>query len=397
MCSQEATLTHEALRSDSALLRRAFLLYRDVEARDCSVELSADGNLLGSAPECLVRSADPELLPIHAHVTWTGESFIVSAEESSRGTFLNDEPLVGRRVLKPGDVIRCASLQVRYVESSDPRDPLIGRTLAGRYLVGERLGEGGLCVIYKATQLNLGSTVALKILGASASGEAQWLSRFRAAAQAVARLTHPGSVRVHDVETSEKGLHFIALEYLEGRSLRTALHQAGKMPAEQALRIVRDACWPLVEAHGRGIVHCDLCLENILLCPAAGHGDFVRLLYPTGMDFPENPMVPRPGIVFGTPAYMAPEQLRGAPLDGRADVYALGIVLYELLTGHPPFVSGQPMEIALQQLRGTPPPLSDVPEAASRVVMQALAKDPNDRPASCSEFAQALNQALKSC
>lgn len=394
---QEATLTQEATRSDSATFRRAFLLYRDVEARDCSVELRASGNVLGSAPECLVRSDDPEVSPIHAHITWTDESFIVRADELARGTFLNDEPLDGRRVLKHGDVIRCASLQVRYVETADPRDPLSGRTLAGRYHVGERLGEGGLCVIYKATQLALGSTVALKILGADAAIEAQWVNRFRAAAQAVSRLTHPGTVRVYDVQTSEEGLHFITLEYLEGRSLRATLNHAGKLPPAQALRIVHDACWPLVEAHGRGIVHCDLSLENIILCPAAGLGDFVRLLYPTGMDFPENPMAPRPGIVFGTPAYMAPEHVRGQSLDARTDVYALGIVLYELLTGRPPFVSEQPMEVALQQLRGTPAPLVDVPEAAARITLQALAKNPDERPASCSELAQALAEALKSC
>jgi serine/threonine-protein kinase len=266
-------------------------------------------------------------------------------------------------------------------------DPLVGKVLAERFEILERIGEGGTGVVYKARQVTVDREVAIKVLGAHVSSDPQWVKRFQNEARAAARLDHPNTVRVHDFGQTKDGLFFIAMELLVGHSLRQEIDRAGRLPAPRALRILVQACGSVGEAHAHGIIHRDLKPDNLYLCATKGGEDFVKVL-----DFSVaklgNLQQTRAGTVFGTPAYMSPEQGRGGELGPPSDIYALGVVLYEMLGGKPPFDSKSATEVLLMHLRDRPPPLTGVAEPLVQVVMRALEKDPARRQQSCEELAQ---------
>ena len=275
-------------------------------------------------------------------------------------------------------------------------DPLIGKVLADRFEILGRIGEGGTGVVYKAKQITVDRTVAIKVLGAHVSSDPQWVKRFHNEARAAARLDHPNTVRMIDFGETKEGLLFIAMEYLHGRPLSDEISRLGKIPPHRALRIISQACQSLQEAHTQGIIHRDIKPDNVFLVEMKGSGDFVKVLdfSVAKMDTPDAQLT-RAGTVFGTPAYMSPEQARGVKLSPQSDVYACGIVLYEMLTGKPPFEAALPMEVVMMHLRQKPAPLVGFPEPLVRLVMKALEKTPDRRQQSADDLHRECIECLE--
>jgi serine/threonine-protein kinase len=252
----------------------------------------------------------------------------------------------------------------------------IGARFASRYQIVDRLGQGGMGDVYRARHLGLQKDVALKVLGAEPGGASEL--RFEREARTTARLDHPGCVRILDYGTAE-GRQFIAMELIEGTTLAAVLRDAGALSSERALRIARGILSALAHAHGRGVVHRDVKPENVMVTPAgrcvvidfglARLGDEARLT--------------ATGTCLGSPHYVAPERLRDGTCDERADLYAIGVILYEMLAGTRPFPGTTPNEIVRNVLDRPARPLRairrDVPRALEAVIVRALAKDPARR------------------
>lgn len=280
---------------------------------------------------------------------------------------------------------------------------MIGRTLPGGYVILELVGIGGMGRVYRAEQTNLGRTVAVKIVHPHLVGEESAVARFITEARAASRLNHPHSVGVIDFGKTSDGQLYLVMEFLRGRDLARVAYEEGPLAFRRIIDVLRQTLAALDEAHHLGIIHRDLKPENIILEPMRAGGDFVKVV-----DFglakmrpePQMPNITSPGIVCGTPEYMSPEQGRGDPLDARSDVYAVGVVLFQLLTGRLPFEADSPTQVVLMHLSKPPAdprkiaPERGIPEPLVRVTMQSLAKDPNDRYASADVFAKALGDAL---
>ncbi len=279
----------------------------------------------------------------------------------------------------------------------------IGRQVAGRYRILNKLGEGGMGAVYRAEQISLKRTVALKVLKSELSAEPGLVRRFNAEAELAAKLNHPNTVTLYDFGQDADGSLFIAMEFLEGRSLREVVMKDGPLPPARALAITDQVCASLSDAHGRGIVHRDLKPDNVMLIQIGKRSDVVRVL-DFGIaklrdeqgDITAMPMT-RAGDLLGTPQYMAPEQIRGEKVDARTDVYALGAMLYEMVTGRLPFEGPSLMAILSKHLTELPVPphlrRSDlgIPLPLSQVIMDALQKDPAARPATMDVLSERLN------
>jgi len=278
-------------------------------------------------------------------------------------------------------------------------DPFIGALVADRYRVERRLGEGGIGRVYRATQLQLGRAVALKLLHPELCGRKEIVQRFEREARAASRLSHPGSVMVFDFG-SWNGRLYLAMELVEGRSLDEVIKSGGPLEPERAIDLGAQLCEALQAAHAQGLLHRDLKPENILLMRAVDGREIVKicdygLAYLIDDEGKSAPRLTREGSVAGTPEFMAPEQVLNRPLDARTDLYALGCVLYEMLAGTPPFQGASPMEILTRQLYDDPEPLArrarrPVPRALEQVVSWALQKVPANRPQGAAELRAAL-------
>src|SRR3569623_716415 len=273
-------------------------------------------------------------------------------------------------------------------------DPLVGRTVAdGRYQVLALLGVGGMRTVYRALQHPLERQVALKLIHRELAMNEKIVARFEREMRMTASIEHPHTVRVYDFGSID-GQPFLAMEYLAGRSLRTVLDTGGALPSDRLAAIGVQIAKALRAAHRAGIVHRDLKPDNVLLVDGYGERDFVKVL-----DFGiARPLEQEPGFqtsagaIVGTPAYMSPEQVNGAPVDPRSDLYALGVILFELATGAPPFAG--PMTVLLMaHARQAPPSLDGfhaIPAEVRALSGRLLEKDPAARPASADEVIDAL-------
>lgn len=287
-------------------------------------------------------------------------------------------------------------------------DPLVGKVLRSRYELLERIGAGGMGRIYRASQRPLERLVALKVLDPRLTGGADpaFEERFFLEASMTARLRHANTVTLYDYGRSEEGLYFMALELLEGQTLRELLTIERSIPWPRALRIGAQVAASLREAHRLGWVHRDLKPANVMLLDEGPLGDRVKVLdfglvkhvsllaaAARGLD-PED--LTEAGVVLGSPQYMAPEQARKTT-DIRSDVYSLGAVLFAAIAGRTPFLGGSPMELMLKHLRDPPPQLSafaDVPSCVNALVMRCLQKAPEDRFQDADDLLRAMRRAL---
>ena len=286
-------------------------------------------------------------------------------------------------------------------------DPYIGQIVADEFRILARVGAGGMGSVYKAEQALMGRFVAVKILHSHYAKRSDLVSRFHREARAMSQLSHPNTVKVFTSGQLDDGSFYFVMEFLEGRNLAETVRDHGPLAPARAIPIMSAICGALEEAHRAGIIHRDLKPENILLTNPGGLEDFPKLF-----DFglakvssrqmrPGSQILTQRGMVFGTPEFMSPEQARGDLLDGRSDVYSLGIVLYEALTGRLPFDAHSSMDYLPMQIKAEPIPLSQrveglrFPPLIELVVMRALAKRPEARFPSAAIFGEALRFALE--
>ncbi len=267
--------------------------------------------------------------------------------------------------------------------------------LSGRYEIGERLGSGGMSSVHQATDLILERTVAVKILAEHLSDDERFVERFRREALAVAKLIHPNIVQVYDTGIDE-GRHYIVMEYVQGRSGAQILQRHGPLDGETTAEIGAQACAGLDYAHRRGIIHRDVKPGNLMIVGGpVGGGEMTMKLADFGIARAiEQTRITQVGSVVGTAAYLSPEQVRGEEATPATDVYALGVVLYQFLTGRLPYEGSTLAELAVRQQNERPLPPStyndEVPETLGAAVLRALEGDPSRRYASASEFAGGL-------
>jgi serine/threonine-protein kinase len=275
---------------------------------------------------------------------------------------------------------------------------LKGQVLDGRYRILRPIAEGAMGVVCRGERLGLGREVAIKVMHEALPGELAARERFEREAQLMAKLAHPHCVSVIDFGVHE-GRPYLVMELVRGHSLHDVIEAERRLSARRACDIARQVLAGLAHAHELGIVHRDIKPANIMVAPKEALGDHVQIL-----DFGLARMLEQStqltkGLAVGTPSYMAPEQCRGAPADARIDLYATGIVLFEMITGKKPFVSLDPMVVVKMQLNQPPPRLADALRGEhgelETVIARALAKDPDLRFQSAVEMASAIGAALE--
>jgi len=280
-----------------------------------------------------------------------------------------------------------------------PHASQLGRIVGGRFPLVGVLGEGGFGAVYKAIQQPVGRPVALKLI-ASDIDDPNLPARFAQEARVVAGLKDSSIVTLYDYGSEPDGTLFMVFELIEGLLLNKVLPRGTGWPAERAVRLMLQVLNGLGEAHQKGLVHRDLKPENIMVLGGRAGGDVAKVLdfgiaKVVGCD--DEGLRTREGIVLGTPRYMSPEQSQDLPLDGRSDLYSLGVILYEMVVGRPPFTEGAAIEILMAHI-STPPPTIPrelgVPAAIEGVIMHALSKKPESRYADAAAMAGALEAAL---
>jgi len=279
-------------------------------------------------------------------------------------------------------------------------DPMIGSVLAGKFRIHSLLGEGGMGKVYKAEQAPLGTDAVIKVLHPQLAGDPMVVKRFFREAQAASRVRHPNTVSVLDFGDSN-GTLYIAMEFLRGRTLKTVLAQDGRFEPRRAVRVIDQVLDVLEAAHRLSIVHRDLKPDNIMVEDLATQRDFVKVLdfgIAKIVDHEVATKLTQTGMIFGTPQYMAPEQVNGDAVDGRTDLYAVGTILFELLVGYTPFNSGS-IAMLLAEVVGKPaPPIAtvrpDLPAKLAAIIDSALAKSPAQRPAGALDMKLALAAAI---
>jgi len=280
------------------------------------------------------------------------------------------------------------------VTARPPRDPLIGQTVAERYKVEELIGQGGMGKVYRARHLALDRLVCLKMLKPALLEDPTLVGRFEREAKAASRLNHSNGIQILDFGRDDEGALYIAMEFVAGKDLRLILRDEWPLPEERLCHIMAQVLAALGEAHAHNVIHRDLKPENIMVEQRRGKPDHVKVL-----DFgiakildTDMPGLTRNDVVCGTPQYMAPEQATGSQLDARCDLYAVGVILYQMATGHLPFDGQNSMEVLTKHVNEPPVPPPErqpdapISEAMEGLILHALQKDPAQRPQTAEEF-----------
>ncbi len=285
------------------------------------------------------------------------------------------------------------------VEPEKGQDAMIGQLIGGRYRITGILGEGGMGIVYVGGQ-QMGSTVrkvAIKTLHQHLSKDPSVLARFHRECGTVAQLEHPNTIKFYDFGATADGTLYIAMEFVSGKTLADIV-QEGPMLAERVIKIMRQVCGALDEAHMQGIIHRDLKPEDVVLTNRAGETDFVKVLdfgiaaRTESADAAKEAKLTQQGMVLGTPPYMSPEQFTGKALDARSDIYSLAVMSYELLTGKLPFEADTPWQWATQHMTAQPipsevsAPAKNIPEGMRLAILKGLSKDRDHRPGTAREF-----------
>jgi len=280
-------------------------------------------------------------------------------------------------------------------------DTLIGTTLADKYQILEKLGSGGMGLVYKAKHLLMKRLVAIKLMLPQFAASATALKRFRQEAQAASHLNHPNILKVYDFGVTPQGLPYLVMDLLEGTNLSAELTKHNYLPLERALKIFVQTCAALYHAHQKGVIHRDLKPGNIMLVDYDGQSDVVQIVdfgmakILSEMDG-ENEELTKTGEVFGSPMYMSPEQCMGRELDGRSDIYSLGCVMYRTLTGRPAVAGASAMECFNKHATALPAPFAEVapelmlPPSLEAIIFKAMAKEVHERQDSMAQLREEL-------
>lgn len=279
----------------------------------------------------------------------------------------------------------------------ETQDPFVGRTLDEKYSVEERLGAGGMGAVYRARHLQMDRPVAIKVLHQRLVKDEAARIRFQIEARAAVLLRHTNAVTVTDFGQTSEGCVYIVMELLEGRTLREILSREAPIETARAISLMLQTCGAVAAAHEAGIIHRDLKPSNILVTQSLDQPAVVKVLdfgiaklAADKFDDEDASTLVQTSSVIGTPRYMSPDQHSGAELTAAADVYSLGVILYEMLTGMAPFTASTPAEIAQKHANDAPHSpreiVASIPQDVERVVMRALEKRPGDRPANAAEF-----------
>jgi serine/threonine protein kinase len=285
-------------------------------------------------------------------------------------------------------------------------DPLLGLVVEGRYRIESVIGQGSAGTVYKAIQELIGREVAIKVLHDYLVSDEEFIKRFRQEAKASSRLSHPNIITIYDFGVLPKtGRPYIAMDLLRGTPLSEMIADRGFLPMEEGIPILAQVCAALGEAHRQGVVHRDVKPENIVLVERSG-----QKMFPIVVDFgiarlvqeeSDVAKITRTGTVCGSPTYMSPEQCTSSKVDHRSDIYSVGIVIYETLTGTVPFMSDELAKVMAMHLTDPPTPLNKVrpdlqfPEMLERVVAKTLSKSPDDRFQDMDDLASAITEASK--
>ncbi len=283
-------------------------------------------------------------------------------------------------------------------------DTLIGTTISGRFKILNLVAKGGMGRVYRAEQSPLGRIVAVKVLhpNYSGDGDPEFSKRFSLEASVVSRLKHPNTVTVYDYGETDDGVYFMVMEFLEGRTLHRLIREEGSLDVGRALHILVQVARSLREAHGQGVIHRDLKPANIFLIRHDDDPDFVKVLdfgLVKNLDEEDAESLTKTGLFMGSPKYMAPEQIRGDRVTPATDVYALGVILFEMLTGRVPYDKPNSANLLLAHVNDPVPsmqsvnPLTAVPLAIEEIVYRCLAKTPEERFQSMDELIHAIKHA----
>jgi serine/threonine protein kinase len=278
-------------------------------------------------------------------------------------------------------------------------DPLIGALIAGKYKILKKIGEGGMGSVYIADQEPINRKVAIKVLLGKLAEDEVAVKRFEQEAKAISKMQHPNTVTIYDFGKTEDDRLYIVMEFLKGKTLTQVLREQTVLAPPRACKIMRQVCGSLADAHAAGIIHRDLKPDNIFLSEVGGDPDWVKVLdfgVAKLADSEGAGTLTQTGMIFGTPKYMSPEQAEGRPIDYRADIYALGVVMYELLAGRPPFMADTPVGLLLKHISEPPAPFSrvrpdlNIDPRVEAIVMKSLEKNPDRRQQMVSELANEL-------
>jgi serine/threonine-protein kinase len=285
-------------------------------------------------------------------------------------------------------------------------DPLLGVVVEGRYKIESVIGQGSAGTVYKAVQELIGREVAIKVLHDYLVSDQEFIKRFTQEAKASSRLSHPNIITIYDFGViPQGGRPYIAMDLLKGTPLSDLLAERNHLSVEEAIPIFKQVCGALAEAHRQGVVHRDIKPENIVLVERSG-----QRLFPIVVDFgiarlvqeeSDVARITRTGTVCGSPTYMSPEQCTSSKVDHRSDIYSLGVVIYETLTGEVPFLSDELVKVMAMHLSDPPKPLNSVrddlkfSDALEEVVYKSLAKNPDQRYQTMEELAEALDAAIR--
>ncbi|HWM84988.1 MAG TPA: serine/threonine-protein kinase [Kofleriaceae bacterium] len=328
------------------------------------------------------------------------------APQPSRGGTSREKPRAAQAAGKHSEIA--------LVPVQPASDPYIGTTLNGRFTIEKKLGEGGFGAVYNGVQLLTGRRVAIKLLHPEMTRDQNVVARFRREGQVLCSLRDAHTITTYDFDQTTDGTLFIAMELLEGRSLHDVFHDEAPIKWQRMLKIISEMCSSLEEAHSLGIVHRDLKPENIYLENRPGNPEFVKILDfgiakvmrgdgSSGIAGDMSPQLTATGQTLGTLEYMSPEQLMGKPLDGRSDIYGLGVVAFEMVTGRLPFPDAVgPAALISAQLKKVPPspsqiyPKGGMPPMVDELILRMLAKDKNQRFRDMSELRREIDGILSS-